>query len=172
MKNNYKKHLFLAITLTVIPLTSFAQTTDFKSLSGMVDSFTQNVVTALGTLFMALAVVAFLFGVARYIWAIREGNEKQISDGKQFMLWGLIALFVMFSVYGIVKFAQRTILQNEDVSTIKIPDINFKRSGGGGAPVNPSSAQSPLFTPTTPSESVNQPVSPGFNGGDICEGGC
>lgn len=53
------------------------------------------------SLFFALAFVFFLIGVARYFFS---GQDEESRDkGKQFALWGLIGLVVMFSVWGFVK---------------------------------------------------------------------
>ena len=135
-KTNSAYLLATLITCLFVPSVAFA--IEFNSLGNLIGSFTTTVVKALGTLFMALAVVAFLWGIASYIWAIREGKEADINNGKQFMMWGLIALFVMFSVYGIVKWAQ-TQIGLPDTTTIKIPDINF---GGSGSDVNPNNVRS------------------------------
>lgn len=53
---------------------------------------------------MSLALLFFFWGVARFILAARSGNEEEIKSGKQLMFWGIIALFVMVSIWGIVAF--------------------------------------------------------------------
>jgi hypothetical protein len=51
--------------------------------------------------FMAgLSVLFFLWGVTKYI--ARGSSDTERQKGRQFMLWGIIGLFVMFSVWGIV----------------------------------------------------------------------
>ncbi len=102
-----------------------------NTFAGLINTFNSTVVKALGTLFLSGAVVAFFFGVTKFIWGIRSGAEKAITDGKQFMIWGLIALFVMFSVYGIIKFAQN-IVPGLNSDTITIPSVNYGGSGSGG----------------------------------------
>jgi hypothetical protein len=51
-------------------------------------------------LVFSLALLLFFYGVAKYIWSEGQGKE----DGKKFMIWGVVALFVMASVWGIVAF--------------------------------------------------------------------
>ena len=81
-------------------LTSYASaqglTSGFTTLSTVIDSFTNTIVKSLGSLFMGAAVVAFFYGIVQYVWGAREGNEKKIQDGNQFMIWGLVALFEYF----------------------------------------------------------------------------
>ncbi|MEI6811062.1 MAG: thrombospondin type 3 repeat-containing protein, partial [Candidatus Nomurabacteria bacterium] len=76
---------------------------------------------------------AFFFGIVQFIWSARQGSEgKGIQKGTQFMKWGLIALFVMFSVWGIVKFAQGVFGIQGD-NTIIVPSLSFQQSGVNGA---------------------------------------
>jgi hypothetical protein len=42
-----------------------------------------------------------MWGVVQYI--LNNEEEAKREKGKQFMLWGIIALFVMFSVWGLIK---------------------------------------------------------------------
>jgi len=56
---------------------------------------------------IALAVVAFMWGVV--ILVINTDNEEKKKQGKQFMVWGIIALFVIISVWGLVKVLSNTI---------------------------------------------------------------
>ena len=44
------------------------------------------------------------------------------------MTWGLVALFVMFSVYGIVRLSQSVLFNNKDVNTIDIPSFDPKKA--------------------------------------------
>jgi len=50
----------------------------------------------------AVAVVMFIWGVVKY-FIINADEEKKRAEGKQFMLWGIIALAVMISVWGLVN---------------------------------------------------------------------
>lgn len=49
----------------------------------------------------SLATVAFIWGVIQYY--LNPDNEEKRKKGKSFIIGGLIALFVMLSVWGIVK---------------------------------------------------------------------
>ncbi|MBI2046367.1 MAG: hypothetical protein HYT28_03040 [Parcubacteria group bacterium] len=62
----------------------------------------ETILSPLIPILFGLALVVFLWGVARYV--IRGANdEKERTQGKQIMLWGIIGLFVMVSVWGLVK---------------------------------------------------------------------
>lgn len=52
-----------------------------------------------------LAVVAFLvfvLGVARFIKS--AGSEKELKDSKNLLIWGVIGLFVLVTIWGIISF--------------------------------------------------------------------
>lgn len=51
-------------------------------------------------LLIALAVVIFLWGVVQYITA--GGDEEKKKKGRDTMIWGIVGLFVMVAVWGLV----------------------------------------------------------------------
>lgn len=114
----------------------------FNNLGNLVDNFTSTVVKAIGTLMLASATVAFFIGIVQFIWAKREGNGEKAKVGQNFMLWGLIALFVMFSVWGIITFFGRT-LGIQTGGNINIPSFNFVGGQGGGTGAAGTSYTSP-----------------------------
>ena len=61
--------------------------------------------TALPIVF-ALAILAFFWGITKYVFS-KSGEGK--VEGKGVMLWSLIAIAIMTSLYGIIFLAQKTI---------------------------------------------------------------
>lgn len=53
-----------------------------------------------------VALVVFLFGVMEFIR--NSGDKDKREKGRQHMLWGLIGLTIMLSVYGIINILVRT----------------------------------------------------------------
>lgn len=164
MKKSFIASLTSIIGFFLISMNVSAQATisgakeGVTNLSTLVTTITTSLVSALGTLMLAAAVVAFFWGVVQYVWGVREGVEAKIKAGNQFMLWGLIALFVMFSVYGIIQVAQ-SLIPGLDKTTIKIPRIDFGTSDGpssnslGNPSPNTQSEANPFGTPPTPNTS-------------------
>lgn len=70
----------------------------FKTLvvGTIVPIFDQGIIPLL----YAIAFIAFLIGIVRYFFF---GGEEAREKGKQFILWGLVGFFVIFSIWGIVK---------------------------------------------------------------------
>jgi phosphate/sulfate permease len=69
------------------------------------DTVLQKIVTEIFSplykLTVAIAFVYFLYGVMKYIHDMRNPQEK--NTGKQHLLWGMIGLFIIFSVGGILN---------------------------------------------------------------------
>ncbi|MEZ0208769.1 MAG: hypothetical protein ACAH17_01170 [Candidatus Paceibacterota bacterium] len=114
----------LTSALFLIPTLALGAEGDV-TVKSVVATFTSTIVQATMGLFIAVAGAAFFYGVFRYIWGIREGDETRVKAGNQFMLWGLIALFVMTSAWGIVNYAQG-IFGLDTSRTIVIPNSNLR----------------------------------------------
>lgn len=48
-----------------------------------------------------VAVLVFFWGLAKFIFSY--GNDKAVTEGKSFMVWGVVGLFILVSFVGIVK---------------------------------------------------------------------
>ncbi len=77
--------------------------TDFK---GLVDVFYNIIGSTLVPLLFATAIVAFLYGVQKYITA--GASEDKVKEGRNMMIYGIIGLAVMFSVWGLVRVVLNT----------------------------------------------------------------
>lgn len=55
---------------------------------------------------LALAVLYFFWGLAQYV--LNSANEEKKEEGRTIMIYGIIALFVMVSVWGLIRMLQTT----------------------------------------------------------------
>ena len=74
-----------------------------------------------------LALLFFFWGVAKYILAV-GGDAKE--EGKKIMVWGVIALFVMSSVWGLVYFIRGELIGNTNPTTVPVPTIGRSADNG------------------------------------------
>jgi hypothetical protein len=51
-------------------------------------------------------IIVFLYGVLKFI--AKGGNQEDRRDGINFMIYGIIGIAVMVSVWGLVKFVTNT----------------------------------------------------------------
>lgn len=94
-------------TLTLAPFAAFAQS--FYTGNGLLTALV-NIRTLVQTatpIVTGLAILAFFWGLAIYLF--NAGNEKKKKEGRNIMIWGVIALFVMFSIFGIIAVLQQTL---------------------------------------------------------------
>lgn len=58
-------------------------------------------------LLFALATFYFLFGLLKFIQ--NQDDENAQEDGKRHMVWGVIGIFLMMAVYGILNLIGATV---------------------------------------------------------------
>ena len=69
----------------------------------------------------AIAFLMFIWGVARFIRA--AGNEKELKDSKNLLVWGVIGMFVLITIWGIVSFLRSEFGFGSEVG---IPQLKIK----------------------------------------------
>lgn len=89
---------FILSTLLATPLLALAAPSNFRELT---EIFTRLVNPIIGVL-VSLAMLFFVWGIVKYIY--HAGDEKKASEAKNVMTYGVFALFVLFSFWGIVSF--------------------------------------------------------------------
>ena len=114
----------LVVCALALPALSYAATVrDFKGLICLLVGFINPIIILL----TGVAILAFLWGVTRYIYY--AGNETKKQEGRDTMVYGLIGLFVFFSFWGIIRIVQNTFF--EDVPGHATTSVCG--SGGSGA---------------------------------------
>ena len=96
--------MFVFALMVTLPLVSSAATTG--GLSDLLSNL-QSWVNSLIPILMTLALAAFFWGLVKYIMS--AGDEEKASSGKGIMIWGVIALFVMVSIWGLTGFLSETL---------------------------------------------------------------
>lgn len=100
MKQKYILISSIALITAITTQTAFAldKTKGFAKLlsdiGGLVDM-------SIGIL-VTLALAAFFWGLVQYIFKL--GGSKTPDNGRSLMIYGIVALFVMVSIWGVTKF--------------------------------------------------------------------
>lgn len=76
---------------------------------------------------VALALLAFFWGLAIYIFNF-SGKDEDKKKGRDIMVYGVIVLFVMLSIWGIVNILRETFNLTASTS-ITVPGLNTGTSG-------------------------------------------
>lgn len=92
-------YIFSSMLFSLLPFSVYAQGYD-PSLSLIVRI--GGWVNAATPVAIGIALLVFFWGLAKLIFS--AGDEEKRSEGKKVMGWGIIALFVVVSIWGIVFF--------------------------------------------------------------------
>ncbi len=95
-----KKLALLTGLVAAFPLVAAAQ--NAQSILSTI----ANLVNQLIPLMMAIALLVFFWGLVKYIW--NSGSEDAKEEGKNVMIAGIVGLFVMVSIWGIVGIIANT----------------------------------------------------------------
>lgn len=77
-----------------------------KSFSDIALIFAKTLINLLVPTIFGLTILVFLFGVYKFIASADSEDERE--NGKKFMFYGVIGIFVMLSVWGFVQILTNT----------------------------------------------------------------
>jgi hypothetical protein len=83
-----------------VPAAAFAQT----SKIGRIISETAEVMTDVIAVLLAFSITVFGWGIVKLIYA--GGDPQKIKDAKGIIWWGVIGIFVLAAISGIIYFIQ------------------------------------------------------------------
>ena len=73
-----------------------------NAISSIIPGIVDNIVLPLVELLFALTMLIFIWGL---IGLFRSGDDPKVREaGQQHILWGVIGIAIMVSVYGIIRF--------------------------------------------------------------------
>ncbi|PCI20190.1 hypothetical protein COB64_02670 [Candidatus Wolfebacteria bacterium] len=115
-----KKYIYILLSF-LLPLTSFAQFGpptqeqfitesvcggNIKSITDFLNFFTCLASRSVVPLLITAGTVVFIYGVVQYIAGAADQTKRE--EGRKFILWGIIGLFVIISVWGLVGLLSNT----------------------------------------------------------------
>jgi zinc transporter ZupT len=99
----------LGLFLGLSPLIAFAEIGDTVDVCSDISLTTVGKIFNWGSCLLIKTVIPFLFSLATaaFIWGVIQyvvnpENEEKRKKGKTYMIWGIFALFVMVSMWGLV----------------------------------------------------------------------
>lgn len=105
--------------LYLVPAIAFAR---FEQVNEFLNEFIRIVNNTLVPLVFALAFLLFLWGIFKFFfWG--GGDEGKREEGRQLMLWAIIAFLLMVSIWGIVNLLSRGLGFSSDRNLENIPNV-------------------------------------------------
>ncbi len=92
-----KKLISFGIVALASPVLAFGQ--ELNNVKSLAESI-GDIINILIPIIFALAMLFFFWGLAMYIF----GGEHKADQAKKTMIWGVVAIFVMAAVWGLVAF--------------------------------------------------------------------
>jgi len=116
----FMKKFLASLSVVMLPAFLFAQ--DFGSVDGALDTVT-DFINRLIPFVIGLAVLFFIWGLIKYITA--GGDEGSRKEAINTIIWGIVVLFVMVSVWGLVNILVNTFgLENQ--APQDIPQVPYR----------------------------------------------
>lgn len=85
-------------------------------VSNILDRLGSEVLQPAAEVIFAAGFLLFLWGLVRFLWNMEEGGNNE--EGKQHMVWGIVGMFIMMSIWGIIALLTNTVGLG-DPSTLK-----------------------------------------------------
>jgi hypothetical protein len=111
----YIQKIVIALGMVALPVFTFAGQAGggYSTIGDALRTITTDIFEkGLIPLLLAIGLVVFLWGVVKYVTA--GADESKAKEGRNLMIYGIIALFVMVSVWGLVNVLTQTLqLENK-----------------------------------------------------------
>ena len=110
----------IAIVAVLTPAFASAQAiTDVNSLTYKLTNLGNTIIEIL----IAFAVLYIIFNVVRYIMSAEDPEKRKTLGGA--VLWGIVGLFVILSIWGLVNILSNTFRTNTNAPTQSFPTLNY-----------------------------------------------
>lgn len=132
-----------------------AANSGISGIGKLIQSVNNNIAANLVILLSSIAFILFLYGLVRFIFDRSNGKDGDLEKDKKAMGWGLAALFVLISVWGIIKMFQGFLgIQNSgDINLPKIcPNGTCEKAGGS---INPDGGIKTVSDFNDPTKKLN-----------------
>ncbi len=121
MRTIIKKALYFA---PFAPLVAFGAATNVATNITYFDTIVDSIGGIISTLIpivVALGILFFIWGLVQFIFA--SGDEAAKDEGKRKMIWGVVALFVIVSVWGLVALLNQLTGVNQGIGFTPVSTV-------------------------------------------------
>lgn len=80
--------------------------TNSFNINALLNKVNQFILNPIIALLFIVALITFFWGLVQFI--ANAGSEQGRETGRRNMMWGIIGMFIMIAVYGIIKILLQT----------------------------------------------------------------
>jgi hypothetical protein len=119
-----KRH-YAILVLSLLALPALAVAAEPKNLKDVITLLTDILALIIPFIF-SLSIVAFLWGVAQYFFS----QGEKMEEARDMMVYGVIALFVMLSVWGLVRILVKSFGFNTEIPQVRTGSVDTGNNPG------------------------------------------
>lgn len=109
------------LTLLAVPVLTYGAEFNADYPISVIDGLSEVVYWAV-PLAIAIGLLLFIWGLVLFL--TKSGDETALEEGKRRMVWGIVTLFVIVSVWGLVALVGQ-ITGVADGGSVNAPDTDF-----------------------------------------------
>ncbi len=121
-----------AYLLPVVAVAAGGGDGENMNIYGVIDQLNR-LINAIIPFLVGLAVLVIIWGVFNYISG--AGDEEKRAQAKQYIIWGVVGVFIMLSVWGLVNVLANTFVLDETPDSAPIVNPESLYGGEDGATV-------------------------------------
>src|SRR3989338_4025106 len=105
-----RTRLALALSIVIVPAGAFAAPSTLQGLSSVIVGLLNNATAVL----VLAGIVVYMYGVSTNILNFSDKSGEKL---KAYFFWGIVVLFVMVSIWGILRLLQSTLFGGTQFGT-------------------------------------------------------
>lgn len=78
-------------------------------INSIVPKIVDNIVIPIVQVLFGVTLLVFIYG----LYGFFNGDDEKRNQSKNHILWGVVGIFIMVSVYGIIRFVAATLDQSQ-----------------------------------------------------------
>ncbi|MES2216024.1 MAG: hypothetical protein V4481_01875 [Patescibacteria group bacterium] len=114
------KKIIAALAVSLPILASAQAITDVNTLTYKLTNLGNTFIQIL----IAFAVIYIIYNVVRFL-IVGADNEEKRASARSAILWGVVGLFVILSIWGLVRILTNTFRTDTTTPTNQFPVVNY-----------------------------------------------
>ncbi len=123
----YKKLRYFYFVLPLLPLVTFAFSLKDSTFGGIITEAI-SIINLFVPILVSIAFILFFWGLSKFI--LHSDNQAEVEKGKNYMFWGIIALFILITFRTIVSLVATDLDVGDGTTLPYIPNGQYGDTSG------------------------------------------